>query len=123
VLKRLNETANLAEGDVVFADLEQIIAIAIKPSEVIVIHPKDSYEMAAACYEIGNKHLPLFYEDGALLVPFEKPIFHMLQAAGFDAVHSTEKLLLPLKTSVRPHGHQESESLFSRILKLTTNNG
>jgi len=123
VLKFLNGSQNLTEGDVVYEDEQSLIVISIKPCEVIVIRPNSMYEMAYVCYEIGNKHLPLFYENDELLVPYEAPLFKMLQASGFDLIKEERKLLNQLKTSVMPHGHSGKEkSLFSKILQLTSSN-
>jgi urease accessory protein len=77
--------------------------------------------MAVACYEIGNKHLPLFYEGDAILIPYEAPLLKMLQSCGFTLATEQRKLLHPLKTSVAPHLHGSSNSLFSKILQLTSN--
>ena len=123
VLKFLNQSQNLAEGDVLFEDKQELIVVSIKPCEAIVIRPNSMYEMAYVCYEIGNKHLPLFYENDELLVPYEAPLFKMLQASGFDLIKEERKLLSQLKTSVMPHGHSGKEkSLFSKILQLTSSN-
>jgi len=123
VLKFLNGSQNLTEGDVVYEDEQSLIVISIKPCEVIVIKPKSMYERSYVCYEIGNKHLPLFYENDELLVPYEAPLFKMLQASGFDLIKEERKLLNQLKTSVMPHGHSGKEkSLFSKILQLTSSN-
>src|SRR5215213_6728538 len=102
VLKFLNGSQNLTEGDVVYEDEHSLVVISIKPCEVIVIKPTSMYEMAYCCYEIGNKHLPLFYEEDELLVPYEAPLFKGLQAAGFNLIREERKLLNQLKTSVMP---------------------
>lgn len=120
VLKLLNNPQPLQQNDVVYKDEERLIVIDIKPCTTIIIRPETMYQMASVVYEIGNKHLPLFYEADTLLVPFEQPLFHLLKAAGFAPEKSERKLLYPLKTSVAPHGHGGGESLFSKILKLTT---
>lgn len=122
VLKRINETTALEQDDVVYADEQTICVIDIQPCSIIRIQPKTMYAMAQVVYEIGNKHLPLFFQDGALLVPFEKPLFQVLQAAGFEPAAETGQLLHSLKTTVAPHGHGSSNtSLFSRILQMTQN--
>jgi urease accessory protein len=91
------------------------------PAAAIVICPESRYQVAALCYEIGNKHLPLFYDQEELLVPFDAPFFRLLQAAGYQPRQETRKLLHRLKTTVLPHPHgNSSESLFSRIMQLTT---
>jgi urease accessory protein len=121
VLKLLNEGQALKQDDVVFANESFLIVIEILTCDAIVIAPKSTYEMACICYEIGNKHLPLFYEDNHLLIPFDAPVYRMLEAAEYTVKREDRKLLHQLKTTVSPHPHSSTgESLFSKILKLTT---
>lgn len=117
-LRFLNGDPQLTEGDVLFADDHFIIAISILTCECLTILPKNMFEIASVCYEIGNKHLPLFYEQDQLLVPFERPLFKILLAQGYDVKQENRKLLQSLKTSVAPHGQAGSESLFTKIMKL-----
>lgn len=120
-LKFLSENPNLTQGDILFEDENTIIAIEILPCDCLVIEPKNMFEMASVCYEIGNKHLPLFFEDDAVLVPFEMPLFRLLTVQGYTVKQEQRKLMQPLKTTVAPHGHNNNETLFSRIMKLTSN--
>ena len=120
-LKFLKENAALTEGDILFEDDATIIAVEVIPCECIVIKPAGMFEMASACYEIGNRHLPLFFENDELLVPFENPLYKLLQAHGFKVIKEERKLLQPLKTTISPHVSGESTSLFSRIMKLSSN--
>jgi len=119
-LKFLGEHPRLLQDDVLYHDAQTIIAVDIIPCEVLVVTPRSMYEMASVCYEIGNKHLPLFYEADALLVPYEDPLFRLLTAGGYAPVREIKKLLQPLNTSVTPHDTSGSTSLFSKILQLTT---
>ena len=102
-LKFLNQNPEHAEGDILFEDDSSIIAVTILACNCIVIHPKNMLEMASACYEIGNKHLPLFYEPGILLVPFDEPLLNLLLLQGYTVIEETRKLLTPLKTTVPAH--------------------
>ena len=120
-LKFLNENPALTEGDILYEDDQTIIAISILPCDALVIKPKNMFEMASVCYEIGNKHLPLFYEDNELLVPFELPLFRLLSAQGYDIRRVKRKLIQALNTTVSPH-EPASTSLFSKIMKLTATN-
>lgn len=117
-LKFLNKNPALTQGDVLYEDEGTIIAVEILPCEVLVIQPVTPFEMASICYEIGNKHLPLFFDKDELLVPFEMPLFRLLQAQGYAIKQDKRKLLHPLKTTVAPHAHSNS-SLFSKIMQLT----
>lgn len=121
-LKFLDKNPALTEGDILYEDEKTIIAVTILPCEVIAIKPTNMFEMASVCYEIGNKHLPLFYENDELLVPFELPLFRLLEAQGYEVKQDKRKLLQPLKTTVSPHAHLSGETLFSKIMKLTTSN-
>ena len=62
-----------------------------------------------------------FFENDELLVPFEKPLFKLLITLGYSIKQEQRKLVQSLKTTVTPHGNQ-SETLFSKIMKLTTSN-
>jgi len=70
-LKFLDKKPALTHGDVLYEDDTLIIAVEILPCDVLVIQPANLFEMASVCYEIGNKHLPLFFDKEELLVPFE----------------------------------------------------
>jgi urease accessory protein len=118
-LKFLDKNPALTEGDILYEDEQIVIAVTILPCDVITIKPRNIFEMASVCYEIGNKHLPLFYENDELLVPFELPLFRLLEAQEYDVRQDKRKLLQPLKTTVSPHAHLNGETLFSKIMKLT----
>ena len=118
--KFLKENQNLSQGDILFEDAETIVAVDIQACDAIVIKPKNNFEIAAICYEIGNKHLPLFFHQAELLIAYEAPLFNLLLSLGYDVKKGNRKLLNPLKTSVKSHTHNSSESLFSKIMKLST---
>jgi urease accessory protein len=118
-LRFLKENQQLTEGDILFEDETKLIVVEIKACDVIVIKPASMQEMASLCYEIGNKHLPLFYFADELLTAFEKPLYNLLLSSGYDVKQGQRKLLHPLKTTVSPHG-SSSETLFSKIMKLTS---
>lgn len=116
-MKFLHENPQLGVGDIIYEDDFGLVAVDIKECEAIVIRPRSMYEMAAVCYEIGNKHLPLFYQDEEILVAYEAPLFKLLSAGGYAITQQKRKLTRPLKTTVTPHGN--SNTLFSKIMKLT----
>ncbi len=119
-MKFLGENQQLTQGDILHQDAETIIAVDIEACDTIIISPQKMHEMAYVCYEIGNKHLPLFYEDDTLLVPYEAPLFKLLTAAGYPIKVEKRKLLNQLKTTVTPHtNNSNSTSLFSKIMQLT----
>jgi len=116
-LRFLNESPALMEGDLLYADEEVVIVVEIIPCAVVVIPMVSLAAVAAVCYEIGNRHLPLFIDEGVLLAPFEEPLYRWLGASGYMVSREDRKLLYPLRSTVA--GHEHSGSLFSRILQIT----
>ncbi len=102
-LRFLQENPNLTEGDIVFEDDLSIIVITILPATTIILQPKNIQEAAALAYEIGNKHLPLFFDGDELLVPFEQPLASLLTKLGFSFLVDERKLLNKIFTTVLPH--------------------
>jgi urease accessory protein len=121
-LKFLKENPEFAEGDILYEDDESVIVVEIIPCDAIVIVTGSLLQTASVCYEIGNRHLPLFFDNDELLVPFEEPLFRLLKASGYDVKQENRKLLNPLRSTIAPHGHSSGDSLFNRIMKLTTAN-
>lgn len=119
VMKFLKQDPNLKQDDVVFEDESCVVVIEIVPCESIVVRPSGMYQLASLCYEIGNKHLPLFMEGDEVLVPYETPLFRLLAECGFQPEKENRKLIHRLKSSVVPHGHENRGSLFSRIMQIT----
>jgi urease accessory protein len=117
LLKFLNVNPELTDDDILYADESTIISVSILPCNCIVMQPKNVFEVASLCYEIGNKHLPLFYEADELMVPFETPLFNLLSAQGYAVRQQERKLLHPLKTTVAPHTVGISDNVFPVSIK------
>ena len=102
--KLFHEGASLKHDDVVALDEQTAWVIAIEPCQVIVCAPQTMAEMARACYEIGNKHAPLFLVGNELLMPYDKPMFEWLAAAGFAPKKDERRLSNPMRSnSVQGH--------------------
>lgn len=118
-IKLLREGQRLREGDVVLEDEDGIIVVKIKPCEAIIIQPQSLLEMGTVCYEIGNKHMPLYIQEDEVLMPFELPMFRWLEASGYKPQKGERKLLNILKSNVEPHQHG-GNSLFNKILNMAS---
>jgi urease accessory protein len=118
-LKFLRESPSLSEGDVLYADESVVIIVEILACDVLVIRMGALSVAAAVCYEIGNRHLPLYMEEDVLLVPLDEPLYRWLAASGYAAWKEERKLLYPLRSTVAGHAHEGSGSLFSKILQMT----
>lgn len=58
-------TRGLQEGDVIYQDENRVIAVHTPPCEIIQIRilPEHEEMTAKICYEIGNRHAPLFWGE------------------------------------------------------------
>lgn len=116
-IKFLKEGQRLREGDILVESPEALLMVHIKPCEAIVIQPTSMLEMGTVCYEIGNKHMPLFIQGDEVLMPFEMPMYRWLEASGYKPSRHERQLLHLLKSNVEPHQHGGT-SLFSKIMNL-----
>ena len=101
----LRQGQRLRQGDVLYLDDQKAIIVDILPCNAIQIRPATMLEMGIACYEIGNKHLPTFIQDDAILLPYEEPIFKWLESKGFKPEPVVAKLLNLINATVTPHAH------------------
>ena len=120
-IKFIQEGQRLNQDDILYQDNKKAIVVNIKPCEAIVMTPSSLLEMGTICYEIGNKHLPLFIQNEQIMMPFEMPMFRWLEASGYKPEKQEIKLLHLLKSNVTPHGHGSS-SLFTKILNMASSN-
>ncbi len=102
-LKFLNKNPDFKGGDILWHDESKMIVVEIKPCECIVITPRDVVEASSVCYEIGNRHLPLFYEGNDLLTPYDPPLYRLLEALGYVLKIEERKLNSRFRTTVLPH--------------------
>jgi urease accessory protein len=117
-IKFLKEGQRLHQGDILYRDEEKVVVVDILPSDAIVVSPRSLLEMGSVCYEIGNKHLPVFIQDDQVLIPFEEPIFRWLIASGYATTKEHTRLTNLLNANVQPHSHGGSSSLFSKIIGM-----
>jgi len=118
-IRFLKEGQRLLQDDVLFMDEQKAIVVHVKPCEAIVLRPRSFLQMGSICYEIGNKHLPMFIQNDNVLIPYEEPLFRWLLAAGFEPIREARQLLNMLKSNCEPHGHGGT-SLFGKILSLAS---
>jgi urease accessory protein len=120
-IKFIQEGQRLHQDDILYQDDKKVVVVHIKPCEAIVMTPSSLLEMGTICYEIGNKHLPLFIQNDQIMMPFEMPMFRWLEASGYSPEKQEIQLLHLLKSNVAPHGHG-STSLFTKILNIAASN-
>ncbi|STP12211.1 urease accesory protein UreE [Helicobacter mustelae] len=70
----------IGDGDILYEDENVVVIFEILPIEVLSVLVRGDMQIAQFCYEIGNRHAPLFVgdmevENGLeLLTPYEFPL-------------------------------------------------
>lgn len=124
-IKFLKEGQRLSQDDVLFKDNKKAIVIDIRECEVIMVEPTSLLEMGTLCYEVGNKHVPIFIQDNQVLIPFEEPLFRWLSASGYRPVKEMRQLKNRLKSTDSSHEHthvhqHSDEPLFTKITNFAS---
>lgn len=105
-------THGLTEGDVLYADNKLIVIVHTPPCDMIriTISPDNRKQIAKTCYEIGNRHAPLFAgeDDLTFLTPYNEPMLHML--SHIEGVRAQKVTLTPefekrISSGGHSHGH------------------
>lgn len=109
-------TKGLYDGDVIYADEDRLIVVRTPACPVIAISiEKEMPQMIAkVCYEIGNRHAPLFYGDDlySFVTPYNEPMLVMLRKIPHVKAQTvTEKLNFEhrISTSAHHHHHESEE--------------
>ena len=103
-------TRGLNQDDVLAVEGDTVYAVNIPPCEVIVVtvdkhHP---HMVAKVCYEIGNRHAPLFWgaEEGTFITPYNEPMKVMLDKLhGVSTEVKESKLDFDRRISASVHSH------------------
>ena len=99
----------LYQDDVIYADNEKLVVINTPPCEVIRVSLTPGHEKMSAkvCYEIGNRHAPLFWgENDTFITIYNEPMLVMLQKIhGVQAEKEVLKLDFDKRISASIHNH------------------
>ena len=103
-------TEGLYDGKVIYMDDGLVIAVHTPPCEVIRVTVKPDHRFMAAkvCYEIGNRHAPLFYgeDEYTFITPYNEPMLQMLSGLhGVEAEKEMRKLAFDKRVSASVHNH------------------
>jgi urease accessory protein len=99
IMEFVKQNTSLSEGDIIYEDDFNVIAIEIKECKTIVLLPKSMLEMGRMCNEIGESGQQVFYQSDEILIAFEDSLFRSLSAAGYDMSFENRKLVTPLLKS------------------------
>lgn len=73
----------MSPGDILYRDAEVEIVVEGLPEKVFVLRPETTENYGLACYQIGNLHRPVGFDNGAILVPHEPVLENQFCRLGF----------------------------------------
>ncbi|QNL50873.1 urease accessory protein UreE [Olivibacter sp. SDN3] len=94
---RKQVAAPLYDGDILHIEADLALVVKIRACACVVVRPQTLREMATICFEIGNKHIPVYINDAQeVITAYERPLFALLARGGF---HPTEEHRIIHRTS------------------------
>lgn len=121
-IKLVNMPKNgLNSGDILYRDDNLVVTISIRPVKVLYIFLQDVVDVARIVYEIGNRHMPLFFGEGSmeLQTPFEPPLQALLDKLGISYEIKESVLDSKNRLSVSmPHSEIKSKLEISKDFKV-----
>lgn len=85
-MRILKENFRVKHHDVFFEDDNKVIIANVLPADAVIVQPKTMLEMGTICYEIGNQHIPIFIENEEIIIPYEDPIYNVLNRSGYNPI-------------------------------------
>ncbi|NGM63990.1 urease accessory protein UreE [Sphingobacterium sp. SGR-19] len=80
-------------GEVLYETDEVIVKARVEPCACIVLHANDMATIGNFCFDVGNRHLPIFCIDDRMVVSYDGRLFQALSAKYGDKVRMEAKRL------------------------------
>lgn len=85
----------LEDGETIYANQEYAIQILIKPCACILLKSADLSTIGHFCFDVGNRHLPLFWFDDGLALAYDGQLYPALKGQYGEAVTIEMRTLSP----------------------------
>lgn len=76
---RLPENRELADGDILFQDENNMIIVSVKKDDLLTIQPVSIQQMGDIAHQLGNRHLPAQFEGEEMLVQYDYLVEKLLK--------------------------------------------
>jgi urease accessory protein len=99
------DDTRLRDGDVLLADDERVIAVAVAADDVLVIAPASIGQAAEVGHALGNRHLPMIREGETLIVAHTDVLEALLVKLDVPHRRTARVLATPFVHAHAPHTH------------------
>jgi urease accessory protein len=73
---------NPAPGSILYIGADWYLRIEAAEEAILEISPADTAEAVKVAFEVGNRHYPLAFDAGKLLVPDDKAMLRLMERLG-----------------------------------------
>lgn len=101
----LSPGEHLHDGDIIFDKGDVICFIKVNPTKSIVLTPQNNFEYLTIGYQVGNRHLPLYYEKNNILLVFDDSVLDLVKKSGIKYSIESRKL----SNGLEPIGHHHHD--------------
>jgi urease accessory protein len=95
----------LRDGDVVYADGERVIAVAVGADDVLVFRPPTIASAIDLAHALGNRHLPIQRDGDAIVVRYDPLLEAVGAATGVPATRESRVVPQAFLHGHAPHSH------------------
>jgi len=95
----------LADGDIVHADAERVIAVAVTADDVLVFRPPTIGAAIDLAHALGNRHLPILRDGETIVVRFDPLLEALGIANGVPVAREARVVRQPFLHAHAPHTH------------------
>jgi len=95
----------LADGDVVHADADCVIAVAVTADDVLVFRPATIGAAIDLAHALGNRHLPILRDGETIVVRFDPLLEALGIANGVPVAREARVVRQPFLHAHAPHAH------------------
>lgn len=88
----LPQGEHLHNGDILYMDEAEIVAIDLIEEDVYEIRPKNNIEWARAAFNIGNMHQRAYLYSSCIRVPYDYVLERILESLGIEYSREKRKL-------------------------------
>ena len=92
----------LADGDVLYADAERVIAVKAADDDALVIMPAVPMQWGLVGFHLGNRHCVSFFQPGSILVPYDHTLEELLRELGVP-FRRDRRPLVGIRASAHAH--------------------
>ena len=88
----LENGEKLKDGDLLYNEDKKLIVIKVNQEDVLIIKPSDITQMGIIAHGLGNRHLPAQFEDGKMIIQYDRLVEEQLKNDNIN--FSREKIKL-----------------------------